>query len=112
MRISIVPSFNMALVEGVDVRICCVQDALDLMASVRYETDCVGLFLDRSSFCGEFFDLGSGLLGEVLQKFVNYGFRLVILGDFGDLSSKAWVDFIRESNRGDHVGFWSGIGGI
>ena len=43
----------------------------------------------------------------MLQKFVNYQMRLAIVGDFSHYTSKPLQDFIRESNQGRQVGFWS-----
>jgi len=49
-----------------------------------------------------FFQLRTGLAGEILQKFVNYRVRLAILGDFTQpaADSTALRDLIRESNSG------------
>ena len=45
----------------------------------------------------------------MIQKFVNYGIRLVILGDVARhvAESDALRDFIRETNRGTQVWFLS-----
>ena len=55
----------------------------------------------------EFFQLRSGLAGAVAQKFVNYGARVVILGDVSAhiAESKAFADFVREANRGGQLWF-------
>ncbi len=55
----------------------------------------------------EFLRLSSGLAGEVLQTFVNYGLRVAIVGDIaGPLAASAPLgDFVRESNRGSQVWF-------
>jgi hypothetical protein len=54
-----------------------------------------------------FFDLSSGVAGELVQKFVNYQQRLAVVGDIaGHLAeSSALRDFVRESNRGRQVWF-------
>lgn len=54
-----------------------------------------------------FLDLKTRLAGEVLQKFVNYGLRVAIVGDVSAAAaqSDALRDFVRESNRGRHVWF-------
>lgn len=54
-----------------------------------------------------FLDLKTRLAGEVLQKFVNYGRQVVILGDVSQAvaGSRALRDFVRESNRGCSVWF-------
>ncbi len=41
----------------------------------------------------------------MLQKFVNYRFRIAVYGDFSKDTSKPLKDFIRESNRGMDVFF-------
>jgi hypothetical protein len=52
-----------------------------------------------------FFDLRSGLAGEILQKVVNYSRQLGIVGDFSSHESKSLRDFIRESNKSNTVVF-------
>lgn len=53
----------------------------------------------------EFFRLSTGLAGEVLQKFVTYGYQVAIVGDIAAhvATSSALRDFVRESNAGRHV---------
>jgi hypothetical protein len=55
----------------------------------------------------DFLRLSSGLAGEVLQTFVNYGLRVAIVGDIArPLAASAPLrDFVRESNRGNQVWF-------
>jgi hypothetical protein len=86
------------LVEG-------VQDILDLMATLRHQDTAEGILIREENITPEFFNLSTGLAGEVLQKASNYGFRIGILGDFDHLESKALQDFIRESNRYKQVVF-------
>jgi hypothetical protein len=78
--------------DTVDLRI--TQDALDIMANCKARA----MILGKKNIAPEFFDLKTGLLGEVMQKFVNYGFRVAIVGDFTD-GSKNFQDFIFESNK-------------
>ncbi|HWT91355.1 MAG TPA: DUF4180 domain-containing protein [Solirubrobacteraceae bacterium] len=54
-----------------------------------------------------FFDLRTGVAGEIVQKFVNYQARLAVVGDISGrvAASDALRDFVRESNRGRHVWF-------
>ena len=54
-----------------------------------------------------FLTLSTRIAGEVVQKFVNYGFRVAFVGDVSDAvaASDALHDFVRESNRGRHVWF-------
>ena len=45
--------------------------------------------------------------GAVVQKFVNYRLRLVVVGDVSEhvAASTALRDFVREANRGTQTGF-------
>lgn len=52
-----------------------------------------------------FFDLSSGIAGDILQKAVNYRIRLAIVGDYTGYTSKALHDFIYESNKGSRIAF-------
>lgn len=54
-----------------------------------------------------FLDLRTRVAGEVIQKFVNYGFQVGFVGDVSAAIAKsaALRDFVRESNRGRHVWF-------
>ena len=54
-----------------------------------------------------FLTLSTRIAGEVVQKFVNYGIRVVFVGDVSDAvaRSDALRDYIREANRGRHVWF-------
>jgi hypothetical protein len=57
----------------------------------------------------DFFDLKSGLAGEILQKFSNYRVKLALAGDFSEIRSKSLKDFIRECNRGKTIFFVNSI---
>lgn len=54
-----------------------------------------------------FLTLSTRIAGEVIQKFVNYGFQVAFVGDISEATSAsdALRDFVRESNRGRHVWF-------
>lgn len=97
---------NAALVCGEEILITGGSSAVELLASVRYETGCSAVILRKEQLVEEFFRLSSGIAGEVLQKFVNYQMRLAIVGDFSHYTSKPLRDFIYESNQGTQVGFW------
>jgi len=63
--------------------------------------------VEASAIAPGFFDLRSGLAGEILQKFTTYRMKLVIIGDFSQYTSKSLQDFIYESNKGNHILFVS-----
>ena len=96
-----------AVVESDEALITDVQSALDLMATVRYETGADRIALSKAALDERFFVLRSGFAGDVLQKFVNYQMKLAIIGDFSGYTSKPLRDFIYESNQGNHVFFVS-----
>ena len=63
--------------------------------------------LAKRQITPDFFILSTGLAGEVLQKFINYGGRIAIYGDFSGYTSKPLHDFMYESNQGKDVFFVS-----
>ncbi len=94
-----------AVVSADEPLITDTQSALDLMVTVRYESEVTRIAIDKKLIAEPFFALSSGLAGEVLQKFVNYRVKLAIIGDFSGYTSKPLRDFIYESNQGRHVFF-------
>lgn len=76
------------------------QDALDLIGAAFAGATTVAIPTARLD--PRFFDLTTGLAGEILQKFVNYRIRLVVLGDTlpWEQRSRAFRDLVREANRG------------
>ena len=91
---------NIARLTSETLLITDVSSALDLLMTVKYETKCDRMIVDKSAVTEDFFKLSTCLAGEVLQKYVNYRFKLAVVGDFSLYTSKPLKDFIRESNRG------------
>ncbi len=89
-----------------DVVINNVEDAVDLLGNASYK-GAYKIMLNDSQITPQFFDLSTGVAGEVLQKFSNYNVQLAIVGDFSKYSSKSLADFIRESNKGGKIVFVS-----
>lgn len=54
-----------------------------------------------------FFQLRTGLAGEVVQKAVNYRLQLAVIGDISKhlAASNALRDWVREANRGREIWF-------
>nr|WP_314465032.1 DUF4180 domain-containing protein [uncultured Clostridium sp.] len=94
-----------AVVSGEELLIKDVGTALDLMAQVKYETESSRLVLPKEAITEDFFRLSTCLAGEILQKFVNYGVKMAVVGDFSGYTSKPLKDFIYESNRGSDFCF-------
>ncbi|HEX5597209.1 MAG TPA: DUF4180 domain-containing protein [Micromonosporaceae bacterium] len=98
---------------GVPVLVCgdegppiaTVQDALDVIGSAFSQTDVVAIPVGRLN--DAFFNLRTGLAGEIMQKFVNYQIRLAVVGDISAhiAASTALRDLVFESNHGNHIWF-------
>lgn len=80
------------------VKVNSTEDMLDLIAEASYN-DCHKVIINSESLNPDFFDLKTGLAGDMLQKFSNYRMKLSVIGDFTGISSKSLRDFIRESNN-------------
>lgn len=85
-----------------------VDDALDLIGNLGYQGFGKAI-LHAKNLAPDFFDLRTKLAGEVLQKFTNYRLRVAIVGDFTNVTSNSFRDFIRECNRGKQVCFTGSI---
>lgn len=94
-----------AVISSEEVVIRDVPSALDLIMNVQYETGCTDIAINKGAITEDFFILSTCLAGEILQKFVNYGIRFAIYGDFSRYTSKPLKDFMFESNRGRDVFF-------
>ena len=82
-----------------------VQSALDVLMSAKYDVGTKNIVIDKKLIVEDFFVLSTGLAGEILQKYINYGGRIAIYGDYSHYTSKPLKDFIYESNKGKDVFF-------
>ena len=96
---------EIAVVSSCEILITDVQSALDFMATVRYDTECDRMILNKSAICEDFFHLSTKLAGEILQKFINYNVKMAIVGDFSVYASNSLKAFIYESNKGKDIFF-------
>src|SRR5688572_6744098 len=64
-----------------------------------------GIIVHQENIDERFFDLRSGLAGEMLQKVVNYRLRLAIVGDFSIYESNSLKAFIFECNNSNTIAF-------
>jgi hypothetical protein len=106
MKIDIIEvnGINLSEILADEVIIRVTQDALNLMAESAYMGSS-RLIIHEKNFHPDFFDLKTGLAGDILQKFSNYRTRLSIVGDFSKYTSNSLRDFIMESNRHGRVSF-------
>lgn len=96
---------DIAIVNSNEVVIKDVQSAIDFIMTVKYETNCSKIALNKSAIIEDFFILSKGLAGEILQKFINYQIKFSIIGDYSKYTSKPLKDFIYESNKGKDIFF-------
>lgn len=94
-----------AVVQSSEKVITDAQSALDLLMTAKYEAGTKNIVIDKKWIAEDFFILSTGLAGEILQKYINYGGRIAIYGDFSHYTSKPLRDFIYESNKGKDVFF-------
>ena len=94
-----------AIISGDDTVITDAQSALDVLMTAKYDIGTKNIAISKKLVAEDFFILSSGLAGEILQKYINYGGRIAIYGDYSHYTSKPLHDFIYESNKGKDVFF-------
>lgn len=83
-----------------DVQIKSPGEMLDLAGTIDYQDGCNKLIMKKEMFPQEFYWLSTGFAGEVLQKMVNYGKKVAVVGDFSEYSTPSFDAFLIECNRG------------
>ena len=96
---------DIAIVKTNEVVIKDIQSAIDFIMTIKYETNCNKIVLNKEAVLEDFFILNNGLAGEILQKFINYQTKIAIYGDYSKYTSKPLRDFIYESNKGKDIFF-------
>lgn len=87
-----------ALPEEMPNPVSSTQEMLDLMADAHYR-GARKLMLRSDQLHEDFYNLKTGLAGEILQKFSNYYMQLAVVGDFSAYQNKSFRNFMRECNR-------------
>ena len=107
MNIKIVEKNNIpcAVINSDEIVIKDAQSALDVLISAEYEAGTKNIVISKKLVADDLFVLSTGLAGEILQKYINYGGRIAIYGDYSHYTSKPLRDFIYESNKGKDVFF-------
>lgn len=98
-------NISCAVIESSEKVITDPQSAVDLLISVKYDIGTKNIVIAKELVTDDFFILSTGIAGEILQKFVNYGGRIAVFGDFSCYTSKPLKDFIYESNHGRDIFF-------
>jgi hypothetical protein len=97
-------SYVVAELDDESLKINHAQDILDLFGELISES-CNRMVIKEGNFHKDFFNLKTGLAGEILQKFSNYRIKLAIVGDFEKHNSKSLQNFIYECNKGKMILF-------
>ncbi len=85
-----------------------IQDGIDLLGNLYYQ-DYDKIILYKKNITTEFFDLKTGIAGEILQKFSNFRVKLAIVGDFSGLNGDSIQQFMLESNQTGSIYFLNTI---
>lgn len=96
---------SIAVVKSDEIIIKDTQSAMDFIMTVKYETECSKIALNKEAITNDFFILSKGIAGEILQKFINYQIKFAVYGDYSKYTSKPLKDFIYESNNGKDIFF-------
>ena len=80
---------NIAVVDSEEILISDSTSALDMAMSIQYEANTSDMVIPKQCIIEDFFQLSTKLAGEILQKYMNYGIRIAIVGDFSEYKSKA-----------------------
>ncbi|MGH7925677.1 MAG: DUF4180 domain-containing protein [Candidatus Binatus sp.] len=89
-----------------ETRLRTYNDAVEIVGK-SFENRATLIVIPVDCLDDEFFRLSTRIAGELIQKFVQYRRRLVIIGDISRhlAESSALRDFVAESNRGNEVWF-------
>lgn len=86
------------------------RDVMDLIGDAGYQ-GAQWVVIPAGRFDEAFFQLRSRVAGDIVQKFVQYGLGIAVIGDISrhTEASSALRDFVRESNRGRQTWFLTDI---
>ena len=82
---------HLTIIEHGDTRLAQPQTEEQILSTLRDATDLIGnayhqgancVILQESHLHPDFFDLKTGLAGEILQKYSNYQIKMAIIGNF------------------------------
>jgi Domain of unknown function (DUF4180) len=83
-----------------------IDTAADISAALGASVDQGGLLLDETQLSADFFDLRTGLAGQVLQKFTNYRARLAIVITDASVHGSRFRELVYEHRTHNAVRFF------
>ncbi|MFN8714795.1 MAG: DUF4180 domain-containing protein [Bacteroidota bacterium] len=87
-----------------ELLITSTEDGSDLAGSVYFQGYNKVIIYEKN-IIPAFFDLKTGIAGEVLQKFSNFRIRLAVVGNWSLHTNVRIQEFISESNKFGHINF-------
>lgn len=85
------------------------QQFLDLITTLGYDHQINYYAIEKYLLAPDFFDLKTGLAGEIMQKCMIYGIRVQVIGDFSHITSQAFKDLMYECNQQGNFTFTNKI---
>ena len=94
---------------------CVITGKGDMISRVEDVVDLIGLcgshrtrklIIHSDHITGDFFDLKSGLAGEIMQKFSNYSMKVAVVLDLQGSFHPRFSEMVSESNRSDFISFF------
>lgn len=83
-----------------------IRGVADITQALGAGMDSGGLLLDESQLGADFFDLRTGLAGEVLQRFTNHRVRLAIVVVDAQAYGSRFRELVHEHRAHDAVRFF------
>jgi len=84
------------------------RDLLDLL-SYCYEAGDSKILLEGIYLDPAFFDLSSGVAGEIFHKLSTYQVKTAIVADLQAIKSERFQELIRESNKGRQINYFESV---
>lgn len=103
MNITVVETHEGIYLEGISGKIKNERDAVDVVALCG-EHSTNRLMLHADNLTEHFFDLKTRVAGDILQKFVNYGIKAVLVLPFKAGKQGRFGEMAIEANRSRHFG--------
>lgn len=84
-----------------------VKEMADAILLIEKSYPARKLLVYQSNFHPDFFDLSTGLAGEVLQKIANYRVQTAFVVDIASIKSERFKELINETNFNDEYRFFN-----
>lgn len=83
-------------------------DVLDLLANSDHMAS-QKLLLDEAHLSPAFFDLSSGLAGEIFLKLTNYRIKTAVVANLAAIPSQRFHELVYECNKGRQIHFFTDL---